>query len=159
MHEHPRLARSWDEPCIRGVLSMKGVGRINADQCQFGQQDDLVQPIMKPTGFMSNSSEILRSLNVQCHGKIGRCSRPEGGKHVQCIGVRARRAAIFQDKLCLAILRGLRQQLVVDGRMRRNETGITSERSQLADADDAMKAFLLDSTQEPACPRVKSPPF
>ena len=150
LHEHPKLATSWMEPCIRGVLAIKGVGRVDADQCQLGQQDDLGQPIRKPTGFMSNSPEILRALSVQCQGRRGACTRPQGGRHVQCIGVRARRAAIFQDELCLAMLRGLKRQLIVDGRMRENEVGVVSERNQFIEGSDEMKAYLIGASSEGA---------
>ena len=37
LHEHPNGATSWMEPSVLGVLSLKGVQRIRADQCMHGQ--------------------------------------------------------------------------------------------------------------------------
>ena len=108
LHEHPNPATSWKEQCIQAVLKIRGVQRITADQCQLGQEDDEGNPTKKPTGFMSNSLEMLARLHRRCFGRDGLCSRPRGGRHVQCLGKRAQRAAIFQEELCLAILRGLR---------------------------------------------------
>lgn len=97
LHEHPALAKSWDEPCIRAVMQHRGVSRITADQCQFGQEDLEGNPICKPTGFMWNAIGLLRTLDVRCLGRGGLCSRTKGGRHVPCLGMRARRAAIFQE--------------------------------------------------------------
>ena len=86
------------------VLQLTGVGRIRADQCQLGQQTVVGDPIKKPTGFMSNSEEILSVLNRRCFGKGGLCTRPLGGRHAECIGKVAQRAAIFQEELCGSML-------------------------------------------------------
>ena len=146
LHEHPRMARSWQEPCIRALLARRGVGRVNADQCQLGQQDHLMNPIRKPTGFMSTSPEILNQLNVQCMGRRGSCSRPEGGLQARCLGARARRAAIFQDKLCLAILRGFRNQMIADKAMRRGEFGLVGERDLFEESNDYVEAFISEKS-------------
>ena len=61
------------------VLRQSTVGRIVADQCQLGQEDDNGDPIRKPTGFMSNSPILLRHLNRRCFGRHGLCSCPAGG--------------------------------------------------------------------------------
>ena len=157
LHEHPRMARSWSEPCVQRVLGMAGVHKIVADQCQLGQEDDWGEPIKKPTGFMSNSAELLKVLEVRCLGKSGNCSRPSGGRHVPCLGSRARRAAIFQDKLCTSILRGIRNQLVADGRMHENEVGLTGERDRVEDANDHIKEFILQDDKALAHADIKKP--
>ena len=97
LHEHPAGASSWDEACVLGILSRSGVRRVVADQCQLGQRTDDGSPIKKPTGFMSNATELLDVLNVRCYGRRGLCTRPSVGVHVACQGRVARRAAIFQD--------------------------------------------------------------
>ena len=124
LHEHPASATSWRETCVRTVLDHPNVSRVVADQCQLGQEDEDGSPIKKPTGFMSNSPVLLQHLDRRCFGRGGLCTRPRGGQHVECIGKRAQRAAIFQEELCLTILRGLRAQLVDDGLMFHNEIGI-----------------------------------
>ena len=93
------MARSWDEPCIQEVLKITGVHKIVADQCQLGQEDDWGDPIKKPIGFMSNAPELLEELNRRCFGRNGLCTRRNGGRHVQCIGKVAQRAAIFQEEM------------------------------------------------------------
>ena len=60
-----------------------------------------------------------------------------------CLGKRARRAAIFQDELCHAILVGLHRQLVKDGRMRIHEVGITTVYDAIEEADDYMRKQAL----------------
>ena len=81
LHEHPNSATSWKEACILPVLKLNGVQRITADQCQLGQEDEEGNPIRKPTGFMSNSPEMLVQLHRRCFGRNGLCSRPKGGQH------------------------------------------------------------------------------
>ena len=56
LHEHPRLATSWRAPEIMNLLRQEGIDKVNADQCQLGQQTDSGDPLEKPTGFMSNAS-------------------------------------------------------------------------------------------------------
>ena len=77
----------------------------------------------KPTGFMSNSPELLRYLEKRCHGKAGQCSRPSGGTHRICCGTVARHAAIFHQEMCETILKGMKAQMVIDGTYRRGEAG------------------------------------
>ena len=117
LHEHPRLATSWREPEITNLLRQESVDKINADQCQLGQQTDSGEPLKKPTGFMSNAPHLLNKLNRRCFGRHGICSRPQGGRHDECLGKKAQRAAIFQEELCMAILRGFKDQLLHDRRM------------------------------------------
>ena len=38
LHEHPVAASSWKEICIRKLMDLPGVTRVNGDQCQYGQQ-------------------------------------------------------------------------------------------------------------------------
>ncbi len=35
LHEHPAGATSWEEGCVKDLLSIEGVERVNGDQCQF----------------------------------------------------------------------------------------------------------------------------
>ena len=116
-----------------------------ADQCQFGQETDVGDPLKKPTGFMSNAPELLDELSKRCFGRRGLCSRPKGGKHAECLGKKAQRAAIFQDELCIAILRGFKRQVMRDRRMRHGEVGLTY------DAD----AVMLDAHDDAAATAEK----
>ena len=136
LHEHPGGATSRKQPEVEALLSQAQVQRVVADQCQYGQQTDQGDPLKKPTGFMSNAPVLLQHLSKRCLGKGGVCSRPLGGMHVECIGKKAQRAAIFQEELCIAILRGIRAQLLTDRRMRPGEVGMVEDSGVMLDGCD-----------------------
>ena len=73
LHEHPLRATSWREASIRKILGIKGVQLVHGDQCQFGATAKhgplRGAPIMKPTGFMTNSPEVAEALTVRCTGR------------------------------------------------------------------------------------------
>ena len=87
LHEHPRWATSWSLRCIEKISLQPGVATVQGDQCQYGaetQSSDSVSekgaPILKPTGFMTNSGQIAAALSRRCQGTGGgRCSRAKGG--------------------------------------------------------------------------------
>ena len=121
LHEHPRWATSWSLRCIEKISNQSGVVTVHGDQCQYGaetQSSDSVSskgaPILKPTGFMTNSPEIAVALSRRCQGRGGQCSRPRGGLHRLCSSKRARAAQIYLPGLCRAVLRGVRDQLKAD---------------------------------------------
>ena len=124
LREHPEHADSWQEQCIREVLCKKGVLQVGCDQCMYGQQTIEGQPIKTPTGFMGNCPASMKLLQKRCQGRHGMCSRHGGGQHQPCLGKIAQRAAIYHDKLCETVLRGLAQQLAQDRRIRPGEHGI-----------------------------------
>ena len=67
---------------------------------------------------------MRRKLNARYFGRHGLCSRPQGGQHVECLGKKAQRAAIFQEELCMAILRDIKNQLISDRRLRVGEISV-----------------------------------
>ena len=119
LHEHPRFATSWSLPSIQAVLRRAEVILARGDQCQYGAEirsgPDRGSPIMKPTGFMTNSAMLARALSKRCEGVHGWCSRRTGGQHGLCSGKHSREAAKYPRSLCRAILRGVRDQLREDG--------------------------------------------
>ena len=102
----------------------EGIDKVTVDQCQLGQQTDSGDSLKKPTGFMSNVPRLLRRLNHRCFGRHGLCSRPQGGRHVECLGKNAQRAEIAQEELCMAILNGIKDQLLFDRRLRIGELSV-----------------------------------
>ena len=62
LHEHPANAVSWQLAEVRELLKANGVRRVVGDQCQYGQETRGGEPVKKPTGWLSNSSEILEAL-------------------------------------------------------------------------------------------------
>ncbi len=119
LHEHPDGASSWSLPSIEAVRQLAGVQRVRGDQCQYGAEVNSGpyrgDPIMKPSGFMTNSAEIASCLSARCQGQSGACSRPNGGFHRLCSGRLAREAATYPPGLCRAVLRGIRNQMKEDG--------------------------------------------
>ena len=157
VHEHPQFASSWDLECIKRLLRLPGVGKTRGDQCQYGAEAPHGPlkgcPVMKPTGFMSNSPMILEALSKRCTRSQAVpneepgistgtwCSRKQGGKHAPCAGNICREMAKYPRELCRAVIRGLTAQLCTDGRIRRGCHGI-----QLVDDDPDV--LLLACGQE-----------
>ena len=124
LHEHPAYASSWQEEVVQEIADMKGVVTATCDQCLYGCETQVKDPIKKPTTFMTNSEEIAQQLSRRCSGRGGECSRPQGGRHAQCRGKVARMAALYHFKLCRAILVGFRNQLKKDGMCQEGYVGM-----------------------------------
>ena len=63
LHEHPKDATSWKEPCILDTSKHENVQRINAHMCPFDMRvldEGEHQLVYKPTTWMSNSRCILK---------------------------------------------------------------------------------------------------
>ena len=105
-------------------MKIPGVEITYGDQCQYGAEaksgPEKGSPVKKPTGFLSNSPQVLKSLERRCSGGEGpwACSRTKGGRHVLCSGRVAREAAIYPRELCRAVLRGISRQLRDDRRLK-----------------------------------------
>lgn len=150
LHEHPCSASSWSEPCISDIMDLTDVDRINADQCQYGQflQHGALkgQPVMKPTGFMSNAPRLLDKLRKRCSGTDGACSRSKGGEHVWASGRVARDAARYSPELCRAIVKGMVDEVQERGIHRIGEVGlhaVTDEKATTA-LDSRYSGFFGD---------------
>ncbi len=124
LHENPDKATSWDRECMQKLLQDERVHRSVGDQCQFGQQSYLGDPVKKPTGWLSNSPEILKAISRRCRGQGGECSRRAGGRHAVAAGRIAREAAAYPFRLCRAILQGCRNQLFRDGKLKAGIHGL-----------------------------------
>ena len=76
--------------------------------CQFGMQQrdaaGVMQPVQKPTFFLTSAVELAKALDRRCSPEIGHA-------HVQHTGARrTAHAAIYPDGLCRAILQGILAQ-------------------------------------------------
>ena len=75
LHEHPLHATSWILKSIEEVMQIPGVQKVHGDQCQFGAEAQSGpmkgSPVKKPSGFMINSPELAKILDVQCKGQGG----------------------------------------------------------------------------------------
>ena len=65
---------------------------------------------------------------------------------MECLGRTARRAAVFQEELCLTILRGFRAQLLADRRTRQGEHAVYIS---MMDGQDEVDTCATKSRSEP----------
>ena len=147
LHEHPKFASSWSLKSVQQLSRAPGVAIVRGDQCQYGAEAPhgafKGSPVMKPTGFMSNSPEILRELSKRCNpGPGSMCSRPEGGQHTACAGGICKEMAKYPRPLCRAVLRGLTAQLRIDGRLQDGCYGL-----QLPEEPQGVQKYLYGPAQ------------
>ena len=110
LHEHPWSAWSWKLPAMKSLMSTPGVKCGKGHMCSHGMQveDRHGKALaLKPTGWLTNSEFILPELAKLCTNK----GLPSDHRHADLQHGRAAQAAIYPEKLCYAILRGLRKQL------------------------------------------------
>jgi hypothetical protein len=118
LHEHPHGAWSWKLPMVQAVLSLKEqfgheVHEATCDQCQFGLQVE-GRAARKRTHWATNARCIAQRLEVRCCG---------GHEHHDLTGNTARHAERYPRRLVLTILRGLREELISEGRLGSLELG------------------------------------
>ena len=100
---HPAPSRAWQERAVKRCMSLHGVEKINADQCQFGLKVRPEEELnKKPTGFMSNSPKVLKRLSKKCTG-----DHP----HQPLLHGRAARAEVYPPGLCKAVVQGIREEV------------------------------------------------
>ncbi len=86
-----------------------GVDTIAVHTCRFGMEthdEKGDEPIKKPTGVLSNSAFVRDQLSRKCLGGHG---------HVALLGGRARACQVYPNKVCRAMLTGIKQELVHSG--------------------------------------------
>ena len=126
LHEHPLSAWAWKLDSVRELRENPSVYRVRGDMCRFNMIiNDAQGPALacKPTGWMSNSKYILSELNKLCTNSEG--NNPH--RHADLQSGRAARAAIYPEKLCLSILKGLRKELIHNKVMYTGEIGTVCE--------------------------------
>ena len=88
------------------LLAMPGVNVVKGHMCAQGmlaKDERGVAPVLKPTGWASNSPHILYEMNAQC-------TNDHRHVHLQG-GNRSVNSSIYPEQLCYSILRGLRAQM------------------------------------------------
>ncbi len=105
--EHPQGASSWKEGCIERLANQDGVNTTVGHLCQYGMaiidESGASVPIMKPTRWLSSSIQMLRRLGSTCQNEH---------KHGSLLNGKAARAAIYPQKLCVEILKGIRDTTI-----------------------------------------------
>ena len=127
LHEHPLSAWSWKLSSVRELRENPDVYRIRGDMCRFNMIiNDAQGPALayKPTGWMSNSMHILSELNKLCTNSD---SKNPPHRHADLQSGRAAQAAVYPEKLCLSILKGLRKELTSSKVMYTGEIGTVCE--------------------------------
>ena len=117
LREHPWSATSWKLDFVQRVAQRPGVEVRKVHQCPFGQTSadaDGIGLVAKATGWMSNCSEVLDAVAVECSNR----SKPaaQHHRHVQLIGGKASAAERYPPRLIKAILRGLLKHLQTPAR-------------------------------------------
>ena len=77
--------------------------------CRYGmhsKDEQGIGMVKKPTGFLSNSEFVRTQLQNKCLG---------GHRHIALLGGKARACQVYPDKLCRAMLKGIRDELVHSG--------------------------------------------
>lgn len=106
VHEHPYAAASWWVPEMFEFMAKHHLVRIRSCMCRFGMvstDSTGTGLVKKPTGYLKNSAHIRRQLEVDCLG---------GHRHVHLMNVCAAAAQIDPEKLCRAILKGAKAQML-----------------------------------------------
>lgn len=115
LHEHPKTATSWSESSVRDLASRKGVYYVEGPMCRWGMvatDSRGTAPVLKETGWLTNSPVLAKRLAGVCSNKHS--SKP-WHRHVGLINGRSAEARIYPPRLVAAILRGVREQLRLDG--------------------------------------------
>lgn len=143
LHEHPYSATSWKEESVKEVVGIPGVRVVRGDMCTSGMWQNTEEGrklVMKPTGCMTNASEIAEELKCNCDGTH---------QHVKLLSGRARRAEVYPDEVCFKIMRGLMNQMKKDGRIQRGGIGAVMAEDETEDdwneADDDVTGEQLDA--------------
>ena len=124
LHEHPRNATSWKNRQMEALMGKPGVLRLVGHMCRHGMQAEDAQGkalVLKPTGWLTNCPGVAKEVAKKCSNlnKWGKQHR-----HVELVGGKAKQCEVYPRRLCQAILKGLRNQLIKDGRMEVNGVGI-----------------------------------
>ena len=109
IYEHPSSASSWQLPRMERLFKRQGIWSVVSDQCQYDQTGGGNLPLRKRTRYVANGQHLLHHLRKRCRGtRRGQCTN--GLPHGSVCGQRAVKAAIYPQKLCLAISKGIIRQ-------------------------------------------------
>ena len=109
---------------MQSLMSEVGVETAACDQCQYGSESFDGSPVKKPTKFLTNAPELAKKLRKRCVARDGTCNRS---------GRVARKAAVYDFKLCRATLTGFRDQLRADGLYKDGFIGMLEDRGDRPD--------------------------
>ena len=119
LHEHPAHATSWREPEMVALTNQKDVYVVEGPMCRWGMKSrdaSGIGYVRKPTKWATNSWELAKVLQSDCPNK-GTDSKA-WHRHILLVNGRATAAQIYPPALVAAILKGIREQMKVDGEIK-----------------------------------------
>lgn len=140
LHVHPLGATSWGLPVVQSLLQDVRVMQIKADTCRFGMTS--AEPsgnkhlIRKPTRFITNSWGIACELDTTNEG---------GHVHRHLIAGREKGTAVYPDRLCQAICRGLEKEDTENARLSTTRNIYKKELNNIAKKGGAKHKHALVS--------------
>ena len=114
LHEHPKGARSWEEPVVKELRNDPRVYEVVGPMCRWKMESEDVWGkglVKKETRWLTNSPHLARTLSGVCSNSQGKTWH----RHVNLINGRARSAQVYPPLLVRGILEALRNQLAEDG--------------------------------------------
>ena len=112
LHEHPRGAKSWDEPCMKRLTSRPDVYVVDGPMCRWKMKSCDASGegyVKKMTRWVTNSGILAKILKGECNGTLHR--------HVHLVNGRAREAQKYPAPLVRAILKGVQKELLKVGEL------------------------------------------
>ena len=138
LHEHPNSATSWKMPEMVKLMDELEISKTIAHMCRYGmysKDHNGIGKVKKPTGFLTNSPYLRDQLSRKCLG---------GHRHVQLVGGRAHACQVYPDKLCRAILRGVRLELVHSGEIKGNDSDMMAVSHENWIPDEYIEEYIDD---------------
>ena len=107
LHEHPLGVSSWKEGCIEVLAGKPGVSTVVGHMFRYDLKVDdelgVKQFVMKPTRGLSSREAMLRRLSPKCL---------RDHEHGSLFNGKAAQAAIYLDRICVEILKGMRDTTI-----------------------------------------------
>ena len=143
IHEHPNSASSWKLPEMMKFMDDLGIEKTVGHMCRFGmksQDEQGIGLVKKPTGFLINSAFVRDQLERKCLG---------GHRHVALVGGRAKACQIYPEKLCRAMLTGIKHELVHTGVIHGEDNEMLMVSAENAQCDDYLEQYVDDISGRP----------
>ena len=133
LFEHPWSAWSWKLGMVKHVMEQEGVLVVEGHQCAYGQSsvdpDGVRRLVKKPTGWMTNSALIAEVLAKRCANE--RLPLADHHQHALMVGGRAAPMERYPPRLVTAVLKALRNEMILAGCVCALEVGQTLEEEEL----------------------------
>ena len=126
LHEHPWSSWSWQ---LKQVVAVSNLPNVFVGKGNMCAHDTVLKDrhgighVLKATGWMTNSTHIYEEVCKTCPNDGSSTDH----RHVSLEDGVAEKASVYQDGLCLAILRGLKNELISRNIMHIGQIGTVCE--------------------------------